>query len=173
MNKKASTGFTLLEATIALAIWMILSISVIFIWQHVSTRTDTLMERQNAFENARISMDGLIMNIQMSHTIELWVEGDYILQRLRATGYNPDGVLHPYNFHFDTHASPGLPRHHVLRFGLHNEFASNIAMVRIQPEPVHERYLNIIIRTGCRYPVVLEGNVDIRYKTLIVHRAWQ
>ena len=166
---KASAGFTLLEAVIALAIWMILSLSVFFTWIYITERTSALMARQNAFENARGSMDALVNNLQMARTIVLEVEGDYILRRLTLTQRDPDGRWHNYIFFFDISAPPGTAKHHRLEFGLNNEFASNIAMVRIQPIS-GGRHMHITVITDCDYPTVLEGQVDIRFKELTVIR---
>jgi len=164
--KKASGGFTLLEALIALAIWMIVLMSVVMVWQHVSARTEALLTRQSAFERARGSLDALIMNIQMSQAIELQLGPDDALVRLTLTSRNPQGILHNYEFRFNATALPGTPQHHRLRFGAHNEFASGIAMVRITLDGYST--MNILIETDCRHPVVLMGSVDIRYKQLIV-----
>ena len=164
--KKASRGFTLLEATIALSIWMLLSLGIILIWQHASSRSEALLSRQNAFENARGSMDAIIMNIQMAHTIRLEVGHDYTLERLTLTERDPQGRLHNYIFYFDINAPQGTPKFNRLEFGLNNEFASGIALVRI--EPVGYRHINITIHTDCLYPVILEGSVDIRYKALTI-----
>ena len=171
-KKKASKGFTLLEAVIALAIWMVLSLSVVIIWQFSAERSNALIARQSAFENARGSMDALLMNIQMAHTIELNVDRDYNLQRIRLTQQGP---LPNYYFHFNANARPHQYIYRRLVFGrtgnAANYIADGIALVRIEPEFGYERYIHITIQTACEeYPVVLEGRVDIRYKRLTVNQ---
>jgi len=171
MRTKRNAGFTLIEAVIALAIWMLLFISVLFIWHHVSSRTATLMARQNAFENARGAMDMLITNIQMAKSISLDVEQvgeqDYILRELRLPSFDTNGAPHTYIFNFDIRLTPTTTRFRRLEFGS-NELASNIAMVRIQP--IAGRHIYITIRTGCEIPIIIEGSVDIRYKYLTLYR---
>ncbi|MCL2571297.1 MAG: hypothetical protein FWE11_02755 [Defluviitaleaceae bacterium] len=169
-NKKASKGFTLLEATIALAVWMILSVSIFLVWRHSANATTSTLTRQSAFENARISMDAIIMNIQMAQAILLEVEDDYILQRLVLTERNPQGHLHDYTFRFNAKSRPGSSDFNILIFGLTaaNELASGIALVRIQP--IDNSHIQITIVTDCEHPVTLEGSVDIRYKSLTVIR---
>jgi len=163
-RRKTSSGFTLMEAVIALGIWAILAVSALFIWQHVSARTNALLARQNAFENARGSMDILIANIQMAKTITLNVGQDYLLTRLYLSSYNPDNNPHTYRFDFIN--DPRSIRHQRLEFG-QNELASNIALVRLQP--IGGQYMRITIRTNCDIPIVLEGSVDIRHKTLTLN----
>ena len=172
-KKKTSAGFTLLEAVIALAVWMILSLSVFFVWQYTAERSNALIERQNAFENARMAMDGLIMNIQMAKEIQLlkWPNSD-ILRRLTVTQLytSRDGNqrIHNYDFTFFINTTPtGNPtRHHRLIFGT-QEFASNIRTVWIIPINDNQT-MHITIETGCEYPIFLEGSVDIRYKRLTI-----
>jgi len=167
MKIKSSAGFTLLEAVIALAIWMILSVSILFIWNHTSNRTASILARQNAFENARGAMDVLITNLQMAKSITLDVCQNYVLRELTLPGFNPSGVPLPYVFNFDINLPDTAVRFRRLEFG-RNELASNIALVRIQPIGGH--HVHITIETGCEYPIIIEGSVDIRYKILTVNR---
>ena len=170
MKRKA--GFTLIEAVIALAIWMILSVSVIFVWQHVSSRTSALLARQNAFENARVSMDALIANLQMAQSITLYVVGDhYVLRQMTVPGIDANGRVNNFVFDFDCRLTSAATRYRRLEFG-ENELASNIAVVRVRPIGVrgHERHINITVETGCEFHIVLEGSVDIRYTNLIMTR---
>jgi len=176
---KTSKGFTLLEALIALGVWMVLSLSVVLIWQHTARRSYELIARQDAFENARFAMDALINNIQVARTIVLRVDGNYVLQDVLLTGYrwvivgsSGEWRLHTYEFLFDINAGPGNIQHHRLQIAGNMEFASNIASVRMIPvgEPGDWRYMRIAIRTGCDPPIELEGSVDIRFKSLTVLR---
>jgi len=171
---KDSKGFTLLEALIALSIWMVLSLSVVFIWQHTARHSYALIERQSTFENARVTMDMLFINIQFARTIMLRVEGDYILQNIIFIGDMPVDI----ELTFNIHAQPGDTWHHRLRLGRDphgQEFSSNIAMIRVEPlgTPGDWRYMHITIKTGCEspmVPIILEGSVDIRYKNVTVLR---
>jgi len=179
-TKKSSKGFTLLEAIIALSIWMLLSVSVIFIWQFTSDRTDALITRQGVFENARGAMDILIMNLQMAQSITLDVEPDYTLRTLTLTQRNPQGQWHEPRYRFDFILNPRWESHQRLNFG-DNEFARGIAMIRM--EPIGNSRMNIRIVTVCKClvppvsledceclvaPVIIEGSVDIRHKVLTV-----
>ncbi|MCL2362890.1 MAG: type II secretion system GspH family protein [Defluviitaleaceae bacterium] len=164
MKKKTSRGFSLLEAVIALSIWMILSLSVFFIWQHVSERGTELLAQQNAFENARVALDALISNTEMARTIDLRVGRDSTLQRITLWQRAPDGNVHDFRFDFDVNAHPTNEAHFQrLRFGL-QEIARGIAQITVQP--IDGQRLLITVTTSCDYPIVLEGSVDIRYKNL-------
>ena len=159
-------GFTLLEAIIALALWLILSVGIFAIWQHTTHISREILARQNAFENARVSMDALLMNLQMAQAIHLEVDSNNILRTLTLTARNPQGLLHDYTFRFDINAPIDSARYNRLIFGLHNEFASNIASVRI--EFVNDNRMSVTIQTACKEPIIITGSVDVRYKTVVV-----
>ena len=160
---KATAGVTLLELTIALAIWMLLSSGIFFLWQHTTTVTANTLTHQNAFENARAAMDGLIMNIQMSHMITLETNPSGILQSLTMSQRNPQGNLHNYVMDFNINALPNTARYQVLRIG-ENEFASGLA--RIYVTYVAGRRFDITVQTACNEPIVLQGSVCARYKNV-------
>jgi len=159
MKRKA--GFTLLEATIALAVWAILSVSVIYVWHHVSARTQSVLARQSALENARVAMDALTINIQMAQTINLEVGPVFDLRVIHVDSFR---------FRFDyslTHTSLRFQR---MQFGDDaNHIAHYIYNVQIRPAN-DDRQLNITITTACEYPIILEGTVDIRYKNFTFTR---
>ena len=178
-KKKTSAGFTLMEAVIALSIWMMLSLSVLVIWQYTTDRTTALIERQNAFENARITMDTLLINIQMARSIEVEVWRDYTLRRITLAQINPDGNPHNYSFFFDVSARRTDTWYSMLQIGYfrpsnpnnrqgRNEVSRGIAHIRV--EPVNGRRMYITVKTSCENPIVLNGSVDIRYKGLNVVR---
>jgi len=172
-NKKISSGFTLLEAVIALAVWAILSASVIFMWQHVSNRSASLMAKQSALENARVAMDALIANIQRAWCITLNVGREYDLMQLSLQSFDTNNRPHRYNIVFNSRLTPSAETFQRLNFGgAGNELASNIAMIRMWPvgELGRERHIHIIITTGCEIPIILEGSVDIRYKNFTFNR---
>ena len=184
-KRKTSAGFTLMEAVIALGIWMIISVSVILIWQYTADRTNALLARQSAFENARGAMDILLVNIEMAKSIQLTVGRDYVLRNLTLPSYDAGGAPNDFEFDFDITLPPTAPRFRWLRFG-NTELASNIAMVRVQPiggqiaarpgsnfpvvfEGMGER-MHVTVITGCEFPIILEGSVDIRYKELTINQ---
>jgi len=167
-KNKHTKGFSLLEAVIALAIWMVLSLSVFLAWQHVSERSNALLARQNAFENARVSLDSLIVNIEIANSITLEIGRNYTLRQLTLWQRDLNGNARNYNFHFDASLRQSAPSFQHLRFG-NQELASGIAQITIVP--INDRRLHITITTGCEYPVILENSVDIRYKTLTVVRV--
>ena len=166
MKKKA--GFTLLEAVIALAVWLILSVSAIYMWHHVSTRTNAVLARQNALENARVAMDALTVNIQMARSITLYVGPDFDLRYMYLISLNPQQAEHTYRFIFDYRLRPAAGgRFQSLQLtGRHNGYSNHIAhdiyKVKIEPD-CYERQLDITVTTACM-SIVLENSVDIRYK---------
>lgn len=165
-KKDKQKGFTLIELIIALSVWMVLSMSVLFIWQYTSNTVVNTITHQNAFENARASMDALVMNIQMANAITLETDGNNIMQRLTLTERNPQGQLHNYVFEFDVNAPQGALRRYRLIFG-QNEFADHIGRIYITYTP--DRRMNIIVQTNCEEPVILRGSVDVRYKDVVVN----
>jgi len=161
---KSKKGLTLMEAVIALFIWLILSSGVIFVWQHSARSSMEILRSQNAFENARVAMDAIIMNIQMAREIELTNNPDGVMRRLILTSRDPQGLLHNYRFYFDIDAAEGEAKFQRLEFGTNNEFASDIALIRL--EFVQDNRFLIEVVTGCNDPIVLNGSVDARYKVV-------
>ena len=165
--KKTTAGFTLMEAVIALAIWMLLFASAFTIWHHASERKEGLLARQSDFENARGAMDILLVNLQMANSIDLRTGPGHMLRSLYLPGYYTGTWNHNrFRFYFD--ASPTATRYQQLLTGGRdgdltgrNEVASNIAAVRIWPEG---GFMRVIIETSCDHGFVLEGSVDIRYR---------
>ena len=164
--KKGDKGYSLLEVTIALALWMILSAGIFLLWRHTATTGAALIARQNAFENARSTMDALIMNIQMSQNITLRTDGNNSLRSLELVERNPVGQLHVYTFEFNVNLPPGDLRFQRLDFGS-QEFSSNIADIRIIY--IEGSRMQITVITGCEEPIVLEGSVDVRFKNISVN----
>ena len=166
MNGKSKAGLTLLEVTIALALWLILSAGVFFAWQYSVRASAAILAGQNAFENARATMDVLIMNIQMSSRIEIYNDENGIMQRLVL--YQDDTLFRdePYEFRFDINA--GLlvfARQRTIAVGAHNAFADGIGEIRITYVP--GRRIEIFVITACeapREPIRLWGSTDVRYK---------
>ena len=152
-------GVTLLELTVALAVWMLLATGIFALWQHASASVERNLTRQSAFENARGVMDALIINVQLSSHIMLEATANDEMRRLTLTERNPQGHLHDYVFEF----TPG-GNYRVL-FGA-NEFASGIAAIYITY--VSGRRIDITVSTICAEPIVLHGSVDARYKFVTV-----
>lgn len=170
MNRKSinKKGHTLLEVTIALGVWLILSLSILVVWRYAATASGNLIAHQNAFENARGAMDAMRMNIQLSDVIYLDTHShggqENVLRRMVMPGPDPLGVLRNYTFSFDITLPSGAVRHNRLEFG-DNEMASRIALVRIVYIEGHR--MNITVITDCAEPIILEGSVCVRYKRII------
>jgi prepilin-type N-terminal cleavage/methylation domain-containing protein len=159
---KRRRGFTLLEMIIALTLWLILSAGIFLVWQYSTHSATEMRLRQSAFENARIVMDALIMNIQMSRKITLQTNNND-LYRLTLNQLNNNN-WEDFNFGFRADGAR-------LMFGT-QEFATNIASIKIIP--VEDTEMNIMrmqitVTTACDEPIILEGSVDTRYKCVSVN----
>ena len=161
MNK----AYTLLEVVIALALWLILSTGIFLVWQHSALSGAHLLEQQNAFENARLSMDALIINFQLARKITLQTDSNNVLQLLTLNQRNPLGIFEDYVFRFNVNASPASAQYQRLEFG-NNEFAANIAEIKIIY--IDGNHMDITVTTGCDEPIVLHGSVDVSYKDVTV-----
>ena len=159
-----SKGVTLLEAVVAIAIWMVFSAGLFFFWQHVAAGSAGLVNQQNAFENARIAMDGLVTNIQLANEVELVTHPGDVLRTLTLRQLNPRGNLHSYVFRFNHLVVDGSPNQHRLLLG-NNEFARGVKMIYITH--VAGSHMDITIETPCDPPLVLKGSVDVRYKKVV------
>jgi len=176
-NKKSS-GFTLLEATIALAIFLILSASVMTVFYNTSNATIFLRERQNTFEQARGSLDMLLINIQMAQSIVLHTDNYNTLITMTLYQRDPNGTLESYNFHF-------IADEQIISIGQRNrsnEFARNIKNVEVVPNQKtnpHRLYITITAACRCYFHsgnycecatcecelIKLTGSVDVRHKS--------
>ena len=161
---KRNKGFTLLEAVTALALWCILAASLTVVWVNTTRGSLRVIAAQDAYENARVSLDALLINMQLADTILLETDNNHVLKRLTLTQLDPEGNPHDYIFYFDKNAQLGEAKYHRLEFGLHNEFASQIASVTLTL--VNENHMQVtVITDGEATPsVTLTGSVDIRYK---------
>jgi prepilin-type N-terminal cleavage/methylation domain-containing protein len=167
-GKKAvrKRGFTLLEAVIALALWAVLSAGIAVIWQSTSRASVHIIQGQDAFENARASMDAILTNLHMADTILLETDYNHVLKRLTLTQRNPSGNPHNYIFYFNIHARPGDAKFHRLEFGLHNEFASQIAKITLERK--HKNRMSVTVITDGESAITLTGSADIRYKNVTI-----
>ena len=168
-TKKSKAGFTLMEAVIALAVWMLLFTSVFVIWHHASQRKEGLLARQSDFESARGAMDILLANLQMAKSIDLRTGANDVLVSLYLPGYNPDGDAHTYRFTFNINLPPTATTFQRLSAG-GQEVASNIASVRIWPEG---RYMRVTLETSCDHQFIFNGSVDIRYRQVFLNGILQ
>jgi type II secretory pathway pseudopilin PulG len=166
MQRTHLSGFTLLEAIIALALWLILSAGVFLVWQHSAMAGAGMLERQSAFENARITMDALIMNFQMSRSIEIWTNAD-TLQSMALEQRNPNGEWHDYRFRFNP-STGRLDIGQPLPRPVWNEFSSDLAGIQIVYIPGSR--LLITVETNCAEPITLSGSVCVRDKYVNVTR---
>ena len=163
--ERKSRGATLLEVAIALAIWFILSAGILFVWVNTTQGSVRLIDHQSAFENARASMDALIINIQLASYIVLVTDSNDILQRLTLTQINQYNRPHNYIFTFNYNLPYTATQFQRLNLsGPGNELAGGIHSIVIVNE--NNTRLRITITTGCDDPIILEGRVDIRFKTI-------
>ena len=155
----------MLEVTIALGVWLILSLAVLFVWRYAATASGQLIARQNVFENARVAMDALRMNIQLADVIYLDTHSHgphaHVLRQMVMPGIDPSGVMRDYTFSFDITLPADAVRHNRLEFG-RNEIASHIAVVHIVY--IDGARMDITVISDGVPPIVLEGSVCVRHK---------
>lgn len=173
-NRKRG-GYTLLEVTIALAIWLLLSLAVVSVWRYTAHTSANAIARTHAFENARAVLDVMLMNIQLYDEIRLdthshpHATGTHhnVLRTMRLfpSSY---GYAYAHNtFYFDI----GLPEEHlrhgrVERSGPGNELARGIALVQVVYVP--DTRIDITVMTVCTPPIILEGSACTRFKNVVL-----
>ena len=141
-------GFTLIEAVMSLALFMILSFGVLLLWQHVSRSAQSAISTQNALDNLGIAMDGLLTNIELSHTITLHTNNQNILSRLELRGLDHLGRPHTYHFTFDPNARYSSAGYKSLRLGM-QVYAYGIESIHIINFNNSNRRLDITITSVC------------------------
>ncbi|MCL2605057.1 MAG: type II secretion system GspH family protein [Defluviitaleaceae bacterium] len=175
------SGYTLLEVTIALGVWFILSLGILSVWRYAANASGNLIARQNAFENARGAMDIMLMNIQLSDVIYLdthtHIDGTHTHTNVLRQMSLPVAPLLPgqdvrlipprFTFFFDAALPPEHLRYGRLELGgPGNETARHLALVRVTY--IEEQRIEIEIRTTCAEPIVLEGSVCVKYKEVVI-----
>ena len=171
MAKMKPGGFTLLELTVALGLWMLLIAGVSMVLTHSTRAAASMLARQEAAENARVAMDALTVNIQMADVIDLRTDPDGMLRSLRLRQVGPQqGRIETYQFNYDGDLSPYHVRYNRLHFGRGgNELASHLSEIRLTLSANREiLYINIVTCENLSEPITLTRAVDIRYKSLII-----
>jgi len=175
--RKKRGGFTLLELIIALAIWTILTASVIQIVGYTSRSTARIIARQEAFENARVAVDSIVVNLQLADEIELYKDANYMLHRLRTRQDNTftrNGAhRHWFTFMYDQYAWPGSSMYKLLAFAdggtAANALATGITGVWVEHSE-ENNWMTVTVTAGDNLdiPITLTGKVDVRYKIVEV-----
>ena len=164
--KSDKGGFTLLELTVAITLWMIVLVSATQMLLHVSRASYTVMSRQNKLESARIAIDKLETNVQMADEIILITGPGHMLRHVTLYQIDYKGDRHDFQFRFDATLPYYDTRHGRLEIGsnnVFNEVSSHLGEVRmIMSED--RRLLHIIVSTDEDDPVTFTSTVDIRYK---------
>ncbi|MCL2498773.1 MAG: hypothetical protein FWE90_00375 [Defluviitaleaceae bacterium] len=170
-------GYTLLEVTIALGVWFILSLGVLFVWRYAANASARIITRLSIFENARGAMDILLMNIQLADVIYLdtHTHGGYthVLRQIslpvEPLPPGQDVRLMPprFTFFFDATLPPEHLRYGRLELGgPGNETARHLAIIRITY--IEGQRIEIEIRTTCEEPIVLVGSMCVKYKKVVI-----
>lgn len=166
---RRQAGFTLLETIVALALWMILVAGATQYLSYVGRTSWHLVMRQDAFENARATLDALTANLQMADTIKLKTDSTGMLKELILTERDPDGNSAEYNFYYKADALPSEAKYRRLEFGLNDEFASRLCEVRLIYHPTGQMEIIVATDEESGPAIRLTGTVDVRYKAVTVN----
>jgi len=184
MTAKRTKGLTLLELVIALAVWLVLSAGVFFLWQHTSAAGINLLDHQSALENARGAMDALLANIEHAGEVRVTTRTSSVLYEMVVPGYrtvwrNNGWVTEWHEFRFNFNNFNPIPESYQrLNFG-DNELARGIAAIYISRTPLIRPYRTIHVeihticyvescrQPNCDHPIILHGSVDVRHKDVL------
>lgn len=166
------SGFTLLELVVAMSVWMIFMAGVTYFVWHTSRSSSVIMVRQNAFENARVAVDMLAVNLQMADDIVLRTDPDGMLRYLSVNQICPQGSEHFYNFRYNRDLSAAATRFQRLEMGggtgirrAYNEIARYLSEVRLVVSADRQLiHITVTASAGLEEPITLGSAVDIRYK---------
>jgi type II secretory pathway pseudopilin PulG len=160
---KRGNGFTLIEALITIAIFIIVAAGTLQLWRYTSIRTLDILTASEELENARVAMDAILMNIQLAEEITLETDALGTLKKLTLTELNPIKDTEDYFFIYNSGANPNASLYHRLIFGKvsSNELASRIADIKIIKS---SSYLTVKITTDGEAALTLECSASIRNK---------
>ncbi|MCL2707861.1 MAG: prepilin-type N-terminal cleavage/methylation domain-containing protein [Defluviitaleaceae bacterium] len=165
-RRKRQNGYTLIEAAVALALWLILAAGAGSALLYSARASERLVGSQEAFENARAALDAIITNIQLAETVRVETDSDGVLKKLTCTERNGP-ALHDYEFFFKREALPGEAKYHRLEFGLNDEFASHIESITVEYAGGDRITVGITTDQTFGEPYTLTGSADVRYKKVI------
>jgi len=161
-----SSGFTLVETIVAVAIWMILLAGASQLFWYTSQVSTGILARQEALEGTRVAVDALMVNLQMAEEIVLNTDSDGMLRNLSLLQVAPSGLPERFEFSYNRDALYGTPQYKRLNFG-GNELASNLSEVRLTLSKDRKLiYITVTSYDSFGEPVTLIGAVDVRYKAL-------
>lgn len=164
----SNSGLTLIELIAAIAIWLVLFLSVSQLITHTARVSSYIIVNQNILENVRITLDALAVNIQMSDEIVLQTSTNGMLQLVTLYQIDPEQRRHPYQFRFDANLPYYHSRHGRLEIGSRNtfnEFSSNLSEVRLE-FCAYSQAIHITVSSVEYPPLTLTSTVDVRYKTI-------
>ena len=159
---------TLLELTLALFLIGIVVISAGNLLLYSANAGGRHVDKQEAFENARISLDFLVNHTRTAREIKLTAEaGTNLLKRLDLHTDTYDGE-HVYIFTYDKYANRlnfGGSKNYPFTSGV-NELASGLKYVEVfHDTETGVLYFSVAVEIGGE-EIVLNGGVDIRYKKM-------
>lgn len=159
----SSPGFTLIEALMSLALFSLLLLGLMFLWSRQTESASEAVRAQRALDNIGIAMDGLIRNIEFSHSIELRADSGGVLLRLSLEGLNHNLAPHTYHFTFDPAAQPHEARHKSLMLG-GQQYAYGIEAIRIVN--VENRRFDITVTSDCETPRTISASVCVMHRNV-------
>lgn len=163
------SGFTLLEMAVAIALFMIITLSAGSLMVYSGNAGRKVFNEQEIMENGRISMDFIITQARSARGMTLSADSENSLERLEIDGFLPDGETpHTYLFRY----VKSLQR---LEFGgINDDFgtegANTLAVGVERAEITVDRKKQIMTVTLIigKGELLLRGETSIKYKKVVV-----
>jgi Tfp pilus assembly major pilin PilA len=130
---KNANGFTLIEAVVSLAAFLIVTLAAINLNAYAATTVERIQVRAELLENARIAIDMMSTHLKAAERVSI-VDGRRgifeMVTRIRAAGGAIDERVFTYNF---TAPSTNEAHYQRINFGRnYSELASYIAWVAVR-----------------------------------------
>ncbi|MDR3240422.1 MAG: hypothetical protein LBT44_10120 [Clostridiales bacterium] len=173
---KRTNGYSLLETSIAAAVFFLLILCAVRLMVFTSQASGRALAQHELRENARTALEVLTANVELAEKVSLKTSRDGSLRSLivwEEVLEKEKSVLKPYEFRYNSQLNANEASYHRLLFGGANELASYIRWIKMS---IQNGVLRIVLSTDDHVkgrtainalPITLQTAISLRGKEVI------